>query len=904
MAALKKLDSFRIPLILILLGLIHFSLRWALANSPSMSELDYDQAAPGLMALHAIRGEPQIMLWGQPRTGAVESYLAGLVFFIFGPSALAYRVCLMAVSGVLSAVVYVIGKKFGGPKVGLVAAGYWALPPVFLSFTGNYPTSGHLEAVLFGSFILFGTCLILSRTSPSSTNKDLVLMGLLGVLAGVGWWSSLLIIPFLLTLIIGLAGTRPRLLLSPLPLIGLAGYLLGSLPFWLWNYFHDFNTLFHLGEKDLLSIGRQVLTVIKVVIPTFIGIFWDGQGVAHLIPGPLVLVVLTAFYLPLLVISLVVFIRWFKRIAGKRLPFQNPVDYFVLTIWLFILIRATGEPESLGLSRYNIVLYVSLSLLISLWVVRIMNFRKLLGLAAVILLLGFNLLTNILYLEQDRNNPAHPAGELIKTFQKLGIRYFYADNRLAQVITFESGEKIIGADYLGMRNYDYLKTVDQAPAGETAIVTHRKLGNPLPETMESSLLLLGGTHEKQESGDYVFFYHFQEPVRNLSPLAAAEWEVAAGQEKEEIPLIKDRDILTAWRVPRKTGEWLQIDLGRTRTVSEISIYTDPIESGLSHHLRLEISGDGRSWKTISRVEDIFPGLYWYQGRPKLDENKHLQIVFPAREGRFLRITNLSPGRNPDDFWTVAEVFVYGPERGRGHPPDQAKKILDQARQNLDRWTDDPTGPHHSAPRMSMGFRIKKVNWPALIHSLSEALRLAPDREEAHRLFGQALLLGNFSNEEGSTRRDPLGLFSKTGLTSIPSKGWKVTSNVNGAEARLAVDGDPLTRWASLKGQEAGMFFQVDLESEKPVNGFSLFINGSLNDYPRGLKVFSSLDGEKWQEMAVSSYPAYAFDQNRLYKKTYYRIGPAGIRHLRLLETGGNPVYWWSIYEMEIFGGKG
>jgi hypothetical protein len=48
------------------------------------------------------------------------------------------------------------------------------------------------------------------------------------------------------------------------------------------------------------------------------------------------------------------------------------------------------------------------------------------------------------------------------------------------------------AAYSGECNYDYLRAVDQAPAGKVAIITHRELGSPFPEVMAASLQMIGG----------------------------------------------------------------------------------------------------------------------------------------------------------------------------------------------------------------------------------------------------------------------------------------------------------------------------------------------------------------------------------------------------------------------------
>ena len=670
---------------------------------------------------------------------------------------------------------------------------------------------------------------------------------------------------------------------------------------------HDFNTLAHLGGKGLFVVARQWFPVFETILPTFIGTFWDVQSVSSRIPKPINIVILISLYLPVLALSLAVSLRWIRRIIAKHQPFQKALDYVVLTFCFYILVRASGEPEDLFITRYTLVLFVPIAVLVSFWITKITNFQKAVGIGILSLLLGFNLLTNILYWDLNKNQSFRPVDELIRSFQRLGIRYCFGDNRITQVVTFESQEKIIASDYYGWRNYDYLRTVNRAPAQEIAILTHRKLGSPFPETMEATLCLLGCTYEKIEVGDYVFFYHFKKTDYDLRSIPAGEWRVTASQEAGRCLMVKDRDILTAWQIPRRAGAWLQIDLGRLKRVSQISLLSGPIEYGLPYQFKLEISRDGRSWKTIREVKDYIPGLYWYNGHPRLDKNLRMQIVFPPQESRYLRITNLDDVENPNDPWTIAELFVYEAGLGIEQHPKQAIKSLNQARNYLDHWMDDPTGPQPSPLRISLNFRKKQVDWQALIQSISRVLREAPDWEEPHHLFGQALMFWDFWNGAGMPKskfeKNPLDLFSKVDFSLIPLKPWKVISNYNGQEARLAIDGDPFTRWTSLKAQEPGMFFQVALGGDYKANGFSLFLGSSLNDYPRSLKVLSSLDGENWQEVQTASYSDYALNQNQLFKKVTYRFTPIQSRYLKLVQNGTDPIYCWSIYELEVYGTK-
>jgi hypothetical protein len=886
--------------VLMALEVVHFLVRWALIRSPFFSEVDYDQAIPGLMALHILRGEPQLVLWGQPRMGGLEAYLAAFIFYLGGPSTLSLHFSFLVVSAATLLAVYGLGYKVGGVGLGLLAAAYWAVPPIFLTFTGSYAGGGHQEAVLLGSFLLFAASLLPSR--PPLQQRVLAL--LMGLLAGAGVWSSLLILPFIVASAFFIIGTRPGLFWSPLLWLAPMGGLLGSLPFWTWNYFHDFNTFLHLGGKGFGSFFRHLWIVLWVGFQTLMGTFWDAQSVFQRIPRTVQWVIGWGIYAPVGILSSAVFLLWLKRLFTKHLPFKNVLDLVILLFWLFILFRATGEAEDIGLTRYHLVWFVPVAVLTGWWLNRLWKVCAIVGWAALILVLGFNLFTQFLYLQQHGHEPVRPVDALIRALQKEGIRYCYGHNRVTQVVTFESRERIIAADFFGTRNYDYLRAVDEAPLSETAFLTHRTLGNPYPAALKASLKRLNLVFKEREVGDYVFFYAFKPPVGPCRSVPAAEWKVEKPGEETLIFSLNDRDLLTSYRIDGQ-GQGLRIDLGCERRVVGISFLPFPGDVELPSRFRVESSGGGKVWKTLAEVDDYLPGLVWAQGRPRLETLPTIQLFFPPENARYLKVIPLEIQEGGRAGWRVAELFVYEAQENPPLIPAKAQYHLTLAQTLLDRWMDDPTGPHPSIPRLSMEFRKKKVDWPKVVRNLESAIEEAPDWEEPQHLFGRAVLWGDLgavsTSLVGISGHSRKGSFSEEGRSFFSPKSWKATAWPNGGEASLAVDGDPATRWTSGKGQEPGMFFQVDLGSPQRMEGVSIFLGGALYDYPRGLQIQVSSDGKAWREVKTRVRSAYAFVQGRLLKKVDYRFAEEEGRLLRLVQTGTDPQCWWSIYELDLIG---
>jgi len=708
-----KNRSLRVQILLGLITpiLIHFLLQWIMGRSPILAESFYDEAVTGEMGLHILKGEPQLFFWGQPYMGALEAYLSAFLFYLFGASGFVLHMTDVCILAFMLFLVNRIGTLVGGWVVGFLAATYWALAPLYLSIVGQLATGGHVEACAAGAFVLFSICWLAFKHSRNPGT----LAFLIGLIAGLGWWSSLLSVPFLLAGAIGLSLARPPLLLSRIPWMGIAGFLLGSSPFWLWQYLHNFST-FDFFEGHGVGIFNQLPTRIYSVLrfslfQSLLGDWWDGHSVLPSVPSFLAWAVFILIYLPAFSISLIAIFQWLRRIISLRNPFQGPKDLVVATFWILVLAFSTSEQGANGSLRYSLSLYVPFTILVALWLGKIFQFRRAIGSAVLVGLLCFNIFLHFLFLDEFKTWPYRPIDNLIKSLKDRGIRYAYADNRISQVLTFESQGKIICADYFGRRNYNYLKAVDSAPAGEVAIVTHEVLGGPYPEAMASTLRLLGGTAEQVKVGPYVFWYDFKEPATNLKPLPPQDWRITASQEQDQVELIKDRDILTSWKILKRAGDYLSVDLGRPKRLARISFLSGPFGFDLPSGFKLEISLNQKKWELISEVSanDMLPGLYWYQGHPRLDQTPRFQISFAPRLARFVRLTNLTTPEDRNEPWSIAELFIYEASETPTRPYGKALEAYHQAQRTLDHWMDDPTGPHHLFPVANLETRRKQVD---------------------------------------------------------------------------------------------------------------------------------------------------------------------------------------------------
>jgi hypothetical protein len=137
--------------------------------------------------------------------------------------------------------------------------------------------------------------------------------------------------------------------------------------------------------------------------------------------------------------------------------------------------------------------------------------------------------------------------------------------------------------------------------------------------------------------------------------------------------------------------------------------------------------------------------------------------------------------------------------------------------------------------------------------------------------------------------------------SLPKNEWIAFSNVKSHEVNLAYDGDLSTRWDT-GPQKKGYFFELDLGQVHKIRGFSLKLGTKLHDYPRGYRVEVSTDKKIWEtvaqdEMTVLPIKAYLQAKDLSFDVVFY---PVEARYIKIINTGEDEVYYWSIYEMDVF----
>jgi len=198
--------------------------------------LSSDEAWPGLMAMHVLKGEFPVVYWGQTYMGTQESFIDAALIFLFGAHTLTIRIYPLAFAFLFLAVSYWLARSSYNREVGLITLVLLAIPTPYLAMCGAIiPPDNCLAITTLGSIALLLTSRIIT-----AERRNLWTFILLGAVLGYAFWLHLLIISYIVVVVLFLF-LKDKLLLIRKEFLGLAlAFFRTSLPFWWFNWMHVF----------------------------------------------------------------------------------------------------------------------------------------------------------------------------------------------------------------------------------------------------------------------------------------------------------------------------------------------------------------------------------------------------------------------------------------------------------------------------------------------------------------------------------------------------------------------------------------------------------------------------------------------------------------------------------------
>ena len=217
----------RLPWLLVVVGaslVVGVAVRaWMFRTQVSPTESD--EAVLALIALRLTRGHVDLMYWGQPYGGPVESVLAAPLLLVLGPSVLATKLVGTGLCLGSSVLLWRIGRRTVGDTAGALAGAiFWVWPPYFVFYSTKM-------SIYFGSlFLALLTVHLLVRLALDDVPPRW-LGPATGIAAGAAFWASpqtlFLLLPVGVSLLPRLFPRwRRALVVAPFVLVGASPWLL------------------------------------------------------------------------------------------------------------------------------------------------------------------------------------------------------------------------------------------------------------------------------------------------------------------------------------------------------------------------------------------------------------------------------------------------------------------------------------------------------------------------------------------------------------------------------------------------------------------------------------------------------------------------------------------------------
>ena len=429
---------------------------WYLSHIP----INSDESVAGLMARHILHGHFFAFLWGGVYGGA-EPYLTAAGFGIFGTSPWVLRAVPVLLSLGTALLTWRVTRRLVKDRMLAVLAGavVWAVPAsaVYNSF---------MESGFRGVTLFCGLAILLFALRILDGNDQWWNYGALGVFVGIGWWSSPEVVYYLIPaglMMMGFLWSRRDEIVALLPRLGALVVTtgIGMVP-WLWanansgfkslktssygspphpiSYHGRLDQFFHYSLGMLFSlrdifdgrwlggttVGKVLLILVLVAlgIALILSVLRGGRAIAiavSVVAFPFVMAISPAtwywqtgryltFVVPLYVMALAIGAFAVERVASSRKPSAPPRD---------------SARDSVGTSAGRLSLSAVGAFLVAM---ALLSFVKDPALGVSV--------------SAGWGDPNKPSAAVIKTLEKAGVRYGYANYWVAYRLDLLTKERL------------------------------------------------------------------------------------------------------------------------------------------------------------------------------------------------------------------------------------------------------------------------------------------------------------------------------------------------------------------------------------------------------------------------------------------------------------------------------
>lgn len=557
-----------------------------------------------LMVKHMLEGQGfPVFYYGQAYLGTLEPAVSVALCSVFGLSGFWINMGTALVAFAFLPLVYLWGRDAAGRTGGLAALAFCIVgPPVYFQYEG-WAYGGYAGIPLLTCAVLAVTARMLVRERSGGRNGHAHFL-LLGVVAGLGWWQSPLLIPaFLVSAFLFLAVLRLRLFTLRL-LSGAAGFFLGSAPLWLWNADNRWKTLNMLSTEGRPSFVEGLRLFYRVRLPEFLDLARLPSAARTIFAALLLLLVALAVAL------LIGQLR--ARLRDRAIPLGAALAYLLLLSVLFTLSHYAKVPAL----RYELALIPVLGVVAgagTAWLAA----RARWGLGWLPLLAWIALQASALpvhFLERVHAKAFEgQARELAALLRTRGVRHVYTEYqryRASHGLNFLLGEEFVFSDHAAEKYRPYAWALELAE--------HPAVLNDLNH-FDSFLNLTRGTAASYESQglatpyDRIYLrYAAEPPPATARPMPAGEEVAIVAGGANITAMLTDGSLVTRWRSPSGKGVRSELEIRFKRPRRLVGVRLSMPETGCPASLAAEGWDDAqRRWMVLQ--PDRNSTFYFWSG---------------------------------------------------------------------------------------------------------------------------------------------------------------------------------------------------------------------------------------------------------------------------------------------------
>jgi hypothetical protein len=863
----------------------------------------FDEATAGLMGRRAVRGEFLLYFHGQAYMGAVDGYLHALPFAVLGSSLGALRVLPVLLSLVHVALVALLARRAAGD--GRWAALIALIPtPILLKFAHDGRLHYDVVPVMTLLLLLLGLEAVDGVSGARRTRAVLVA----GFVGGLAWWANLIhAIPIAVVACV-IVVRRPRFRLGAL-MVPFA-FLLGSAPFWVFAATRGHLAATRTPLAETAALPGQAWLLLTHALPILLGL--PPRALAG-VTGPL----LVAACLLLAAAAL-----------GACVARGGAGGWLVAGVaGLGSMAVVAAEPGRLlggDEPRYLLPVVAVLPVAFGILLARVARRTALGALALALAILGAHVAGLGVAYPQLFSRPDLEAGRRqarwpVATVERLaGADESAVYTHDPDVLTFASGERVTVSHLYQERYPPLADLVDGAPR-----VAYHSAN--VPPGFDRSLAAAGIAWTAGTSPmGWPLYSEFRLEHDGHREIPPEGWAMSASHQSALARHAADRDARTHWeaKAGRDATVWIQADLGAAHEVGMIALLPRAYQE-VPAGLRAELSTDGRDWVTVREVPEYYGPLYWSGGHPVGRVRwGRVELRFAPRRARFVRLTQL--GASPRFAWTVRELFVYetGGEASGAGVTELQPALATLERAGVHRLLAD----HADAARLVLAARGALVAPLGNLHDADGVMRplgqlpAVPPGDDVGIAYAPALPSGpaiegaltragwHFSRQDAGGYRLLTRFASRVqGGARLPRVAWQLTGSPGSSEPRAAADGQRESRWSTARPQRPGDWLAVELRASAEVAGVDLDLGPFTTDYPRGAVVEVQGHDGAWTRVPTEAFllgPLVWTGTHVLrdgVERVALRFAATHARAVRVVLTGDDPVFDWSVAELHLLG---